>query len=99
VERLRSYHEALRAALPELESALLGVRKALAPAKPSEDRAAAISKNIDRIQSDLTFLRRGNDIHNIHYASKLAHALLEQLTALCRELKIPEPKVVLPPVE
>ena len=99
VERLRSYHEALRAALPEMESALLGVRKALAPAKLSADRAAAISKDIDRIQSDLTFLRRGNDIHNIHYASKLAQAMLEQLTALCRELKVPEPKVVLPPME
>jgi hypothetical protein len=99
VDRLRSYHEALRAALPEMESALLGARKALPTAKLPEDRTATIAKELDRIQSDLGFLRKGNDIHNIHYASKLTLALLEQIGGLCRELKSPEPKIVLPPME
>ena len=99
VDRLRSYHEAMRAALPELESAILAARKAIAAAKLRENRTAAITKELDRIQSDLEFLRKGNDIHNIHYASKLMRALLEQVGGLCRELKVPEPKVVLPPTD
>ena len=99
VDRLRSYHEAMRTALPELESAILAARKAIAAAKLRENRTAAITKELDRIQSDLEFLRKGNDIHNIHYASKLMRALLEQVGGLCRELKVPEPKAVLPPTD
>jgi nitrate/TMAO reductase-like tetraheme cytochrome c subunit len=97
VERLRSYHEALRAALPEMQSSLLVARKALSEAKLAEDRRAAIAKDFDRLQSDLDFVRKGNDIHNIHFASELVRELLEQLSRLCRELKAPEPKVQLPP--
>jgi hypothetical protein len=99
VERLRSYHEVLRAALPELQSALLGARKALPQAKLPEERAAAAAKDLDRLQADLDFLRKGNDIHNIHYASELMRELLKQVSQLCRELKAPEPTVVLPPAE
>jgi hypothetical protein len=66
-------------------------------AKLSARRAAEAAKDLDRIQSDLEFLRKGNDIHNIHYASKLTRTLWQQLGVLCRELKAPEPKVVLPP--
>jgi hypothetical protein len=89
----------LRAALPEVESALLGARKALSSAKLPEQRTAAIGKELDRIQSDLQFLRRGNDIHNIHYATRLIRVLVEQVSAVYRELKVPEPKIVLPPAE
>ena len=98
VERLRSYHEALRAALPEIGAAILAARKALPSAKLSEQRTAAVGKELDRIQSDLEFVRKGNDIHNIHYAGKLMRALLEQVRGLCRELKATEPNVVLPPM-
>ena len=89
----------MRAALPELQSALLGARKSLPEAKLAEDRAAAASKELDRLQSDLNFLRKGNDIHNIHYASDLERELLKQLSQTCREVKAPEPKIVLPPAE
>jgi hypothetical protein len=99
VDRLRAYHESLRAALPELESAIFGARKALSTAKLPENRTATITKELDRIQSDLEFLRKGNDIHNIHYASKLTRVLLEQTDKLCRELKAPKPKTVLPPTD
>ena len=99
VEKLQSYHETLRAAVPNIESALLVARKALPSAKLPDDRKAAIAKEFDRLQSDLKFVGKGNDIHNIHYASKLARVLLEQVSGLCRELKAPEPKVVLPPAE
>ena len=99
VERLRSYHEALRAAVPELQSALLGARKALPEAKLAEERGAAVAKDLDRLQADLDFLRKGNDIHNIHYASELMRELLKQISQLCGDLKAPEPKIVLPPME
>ena len=79
-------------------AAVLVARKALPSAKLSEQRAAAVAKELDVLQSDLEFVRKGNDIHNIHYASKLMRALLDQVGGLCRELKAPEPKVVLPPM-
>ncbi len=97
VERLRAYHEALRAALPELESGIQSAYKALAEAKLPDDRAAAITQELDRLQSDLAFVRKANDIHNIHYASKLIRALVEQLSEICRTLKAPQPKIQLPP--
>ena len=82
-----------------------GIRASSAYARPSRrpsfPRIARRQSARNSIVSSptWTFLRRGNDIHNIHYASKLAQAMLEQVTALCRELKVPEPKVVLPPME
>ena len=99
VDRLRAYHEALRAAVPELESTLRDARKALPAAKLSALRNAAAAKELDRIQSDLEFLRKGNDIHNIHFATRLTRVLVEQVSAVCRVLKAPEPKVVLPSLE
>jgi nitrate/TMAO reductase-like tetraheme cytochrome c subunit len=99
VDRLRSYHEALRAAVPVIQSAAQGARKALASAKLPEQRKAALAKDLDRIESDLQFVGRGNDIHNIHYANELTRALLEQVSQICRELRLPEPKVALPPAE
>jgi nitrate/TMAO reductase-like tetraheme cytochrome c subunit len=97
VERLRSYHEALRAALPDLQSALLGARKALPEAKLADEQAATTAKQLDRLQSDLDFLRKGNDIHNIHYASVLMRELLKEASAICRDLKTAEPKALPPP--
>lgn len=99
VERLRSYHESLRAALPELQAALLAARKSLPEAKLADERTTAVGKDLDRLQADLDFLRKGNDIHNIHYANDLTRELLKQISALCREVKAPEPKVELPPAE
>ena len=99
VERLRSYHEELRAALPELQSALSTVGKALGESELSEQRRADVAKDIDRLRSDLDFLRKGNDIHNIHYASDLTREVLKQISQLCRELSVPEPHVALPPAE
>ena len=49
------------------------------------------------LQHDLDFLRTANDVHNMHYAAKLIQALVDRLSALCRELKVAEPKVTLPP--
>ena len=94
----RAYHESLRAAVPELVSAVAAARKALSTAKLPEDRKTAIAKELDRIQADLEFVRRGNDIHNIHFAVKLMHILSDRVNSVYRELKLPEPKTTLPPM-
>ena len=62
------------------------------------DRSKSMSEELDKIQHDLEFLRVGGDIHNIHYASKLEETLLERVSALCKELKIDEPKVKISPM-
>jgi nitrate/TMAO reductase-like tetraheme cytochrome c subunit len=96
-EQLKNYHVQLRAALPELEAAVQRARKALPAAKLASDRLAADQAGLDSIQHDLDFLQTGNDIHNIHYASKLTQVLRDRTAAICRELKVAEPKVTLPP--
>ena len=41
-------------------------------------------------------MHAGNDIHNGHYASELTGKLVEELTALCRDLNLDPPDVQLP---
>jgi predicted CXXCH cytochrome family protein len=94
--KLESYHRELRASLPGIESNIGRVRAALKSAKLSPERSTAIAGELDRLQHDLGFLQVGNDIHNIHYASTLGRALVDDLSSLCRELKIAEPSVTLP---
>ena len=62
----------------------------------SADRSQAIAKQLDDILHDVTFLRVGNGIHNIHYADHLTRTLVDRLTELCRELKIEVPEIALP---
>jgi predicted CXXCH cytochrome family protein len=96
VKRFTSYHVQLRSSLPELASAVQRVQEAAKSANLPEDRLAAISAELGDIQHDLDFLRVGNDVHNMHYAAKLDQVLVDRVSALCRELKIPAPKVKLP---
>ncbi len=97
VKQFEAYHVRLRASLPEFESAVLRIRAALKSAHLSEERSAAIAVELGNLQHDLDFLRTANDVHNMHYATKLAQALIDRLSALCRELKVAEPQVTLPP--
>ena len=99
-----------RQAVPGLPRGLAGVlagdpgghppRADAQEALPSPDcpRTArlALAKELRDAQHDLDFLRVGNDVHNMHYATKLNQALVERVAALCRELKVAEPKVALP---
>jgi len=96
-ETLLAYHDKLRQSLPELEASIPRLRKALESAEVTPERSAAIAKELGDLQHDLTFLSVGDDIHNIHFAGKLNHALASRVSALCRELHIPEPQVTLPP--
>ncbi|HEY4760602.1 MAG TPA: cytochrome c3 family protein, partial [Thermoguttaceae bacterium] len=97
VKRLQAYHIRLRSSLAAIEEGIVRVRKALETATLEPQRAQAISRELEKLQHDLEFLRAGNDIHNIHYASKLEELLLERVSALCRELGIEAPAVKLPP--
>ncbi len=72
------------------------VDEALSVASLDETRAAEIEKKLGELEDDLNFIRVGNGIHNIHYATSLIRALVKQLSEFCRELNIEEPQVVLP---
>jgi nitrate/TMAO reductase-like tetraheme cytochrome c subunit len=97
VGRIESYHGQLRASLAELQSSITRLREALPSARLAPQRSAAMAAELDDLQHDLSFLRAGNDIHNIHYARKLSQVLVDRVAALCRELQIAEPKLTLPP--
>ena len=95
-KRLEAYHQGLRGSLATIDAALQRTGKALEGAKLPPDRLAALTAQLEDLRHDLTFLRVANGVHNIHYASKLTAAVVERLTSLCRELKIPAPEVTLP---
>jgi nitrate/TMAO reductase-like tetraheme cytochrome c subunit len=96
VQELKSYHDSLRVALPKIKTEIARARQALETASLKPERAKAVAEELDKIQHDLDFLIVGEDIHNIHYASKLEDILIERIAALCRELGIEEPKITIP---
>ena len=84
-------------ALPVLQAALAKVETAI---KQPGDHPAGLVTEIADLRHDLDLLTRGNDIHNMHYATKVVREVKERLDAVCRELKVEGPKVSLPgPVE
>ena len=95
-DTLQAYHKTLRDSLDGLDATLTRIRAALPAAKVSADRSQAIAKQLDDILHDVTFLRVGDGIHNIHYADHLTRTLVDPLTELCRELKIEAPEIALP---
>ena len=95
-ESLEAHYDRLEDSLSEIDSAVQRVRAALDSAELEEVQAAAIRAQLVNLRHDLDFLRVGNGIHNIHYAGTLARAVAEQVSSLCRQLEVEEPKVVLP---
>jgi nitrate/TMAO reductase-like tetraheme cytochrome c subunit len=98
-DRLRLYHATLQSSLADLEAKFAEVRGAAAAADLPDDRQTEIRRQLDDLQHDLDFLRAGNGIHNIHYADTLTRALVDQLSAVCRELELDEPQITLPEKE
>jgi len=96
ISELEAYHKELKAVLDQIGKGLDQVRQALGESAVKADRAAAIRAELDRLQSDLNFLREGNGIHNIHYATALTTAVVEHLEKLSRELGIARPEIPLP---
>ncbi len=66
-------------------------------AKLSAERRKAAAAELDNARHDLDFMRAANDIHNLHYASKLFTVLVDRVAGLCREVKVAEPKIDIPP--
>lgn len=97
VIKLQAYHKSLRNSLGGIDEGIARVKKALKTTTLGPDRVKAATTEVNEIQHDLDFLRAGNDIHNIHFASKLEELLLERVSSLCRELGIDAPTVTLPP--
>jgi nitrate/TMAO reductase-like tetraheme cytochrome c subunit len=97
VEKLKAYHAELRAALPDIQAGIDRARAALKSAELAPGRAETLAKELDAVQNEFSFLRVGNDIHNIHFAGKLEQSLLDRVSAACRELKIEPPKAAIPP--
>ena len=96
IPRLKAYQEELKAATKEIEEGTRRAREAAKSASLPESQAGEIAGQLESVQHDLDFLRVANGIHNIHYAASLTSALADRVTALCRKLKIPEPKITLP---
>ena len=93
VEQFKVYHVSLRAALPVLQAALVKVETAV---EQPGDRPAKLIAEVGDLRHDLDLLIRGNDIHNMHYATKVVREVTQRLAVLCRQLKVEEPKVSLP---
>jgi len=95
-ERLHAYHEQLNAVLPELENNIQRVRQTLKSAALDAERMKTVVAELKTLEDDLNFLQAANGIHNTHYAGTLTRALVDKLTALCRELQIDEPDITVP---
>lgn len=96
VARVQTYTNELKQLESVLDATLTRLQEALSASELSEDQKTRINGEMEQVQSDLEFLREGNFIHNIHYASTLSEKLLERLTTLCEELKIPLPEAKMP---
>ena len=92
-EAIRGLSRQLAADLPALQATLAKVEAA---AKQPGDRPAKLLAEIGEMRHDLDLLIRGNDIHNMHYATKVVREVTQRLAAVCRQLKVEEPKVLLP---
>ena len=93
VKLFEAYHISLRGALPLLQATMAKVETA---AKQPGDRPAKLIEEIGKLRHDLDLLTKGNDIHNMHYATKVVREVTQRLAEVCRQLKVEEPKVSLP---
>ncbi len=80
----------------EIESTIDRIRTAVPGADLDAGKAEEIDELLNQARADLSFLRAGNGIHNIRYATTVNRTLLERLTSICRQLEIAEPEVALP---
>ncbi len=96
ISGLQLYHDQLRELLVKLESDVGTIQTTIDDATLEPERRAALSQRLLDLQHDVRFLHAGNDIHNSHYASELTAKLVEELTALYRDLQLDPPDVQLP---
>jgi nitrate/TMAO reductase-like tetraheme cytochrome c subunit len=91
-----AYHLQLKESLTQLAPETERIRASLdAAGLPTEQRSTLAAK-LTAAEHDLKLLQAGNDIHNSHYASALAEAVVTQLAEISKELQIEAPTVTLP---
>ena len=96
VKQFETYHVALRGALPALRTALGKVEAAAKKEGAAKERAEKLAIEIADLRHDIELLSRGNEVHNMHYATKLVRQILERVTVLCRDWKVSVPNITLP---
>ena len=96
VDGLKTYHDQLKEVLTSLEADGERIETALSEAVLEPADRQALVKRLADVKHDIQFLHAGNDIHNSHYASELVTKLLEEMTAICTQLQVDVPAVVLP---
>jgi nitrate/TMAO reductase-like tetraheme cytochrome c subunit len=87
-DRLNAYQLSLRDSLGEIEVAMEQIREAITTAELPTDESAALTKRLNDLQYDLSFLRISNGVHNIHYADTITRSLIEQLISMAEQLQI-----------
>jgi nitrate/TMAO reductase-like tetraheme cytochrome c subunit len=95
-EMIKESQRSLVESLDAIESAVDRIRTAVPDADLDADKVQEIEEVLRQAQDDLNFLRVGNGIHNVHYATTVNRTVLERLSLICRQLEIPEPDVTLP---
>jgi nitrate/TMAO reductase-like tetraheme cytochrome c subunit len=94
VKQFETYHVSLRGALPTLQATLAKVENAVRQPGDHSDKLVA---EVNNLRHDLDLLAKGNDIHNMHYATKVVGEVTQRLAAVCRQLKVDVPNIKLPP--
>jgi predicted CXXCH cytochrome family protein len=96
IDRLWATHSSLRRLLDAMDQSVLDLRQSLGQADLEAVRTAEVETQLAEIEEDLKFLRIGNGIHNIHYASSLTQGLVQRITDLCKLLDVDSSNLILP---
>jgi predicted CXXCH cytochrome family protein len=95
-EELQAYQDDVQASLTDIKSALQRASNALKVVELAPEQLAESEAVLSRLEHDVDFLRVGNGIHNIHYATTLTNVLFDDTAALCRTLDVAGPTITLP---
>jgi hypothetical protein len=95
-DQVRTYQRELDTALSELRSEVKKIRSAMESADFNDEELAAMSAQLVDAEKDLDFLGAANGIHNVHYATSLTQAVLDQVILLSVQLELGRPMITLP---
>jgi nitrate/TMAO reductase-like tetraheme cytochrome c subunit len=95
-DQVRTYQRELDSALSELRLEARKIRTALESADFDEGKLATMSAQLVDVEKDLDFLGAANGIHNVHYATSLTQAVLDQVILLSVQLELGRPMITLP---
>jgi len=94
--RLKAYYDELKNSLSAAETALAVARDHLRSDETVAPDSPKMQERLAEMQNDLNFIRVGNGIHNIHYATSLLRELVSELQQVSRELGLAAPSIPFP---